>query len=324
MDKNQLSDAAVVDAARQWGSTMTADIWRYIFDAVETPIFLHDQDFRLLLVNRAYCKEAGKTEAEILGKPYWQVFPVRDGPLPGCKAAVNKVVHDGSHEEFIVGERHFLSMGYPVVGDNNEFHYSMHLLSDITQRKQTEEKIKWFAFYDVLTELPNRRLLSDRLTQAMSSSKRNEQYGALMFLDLDNFKPLNDEHGHAVGDLLLMEVASRLKKCVRDIDTVARLGGDEFVVMLTGLDKDKDVSTEQARQVAEKIRRSLAEPYFLESRADVHIDAMVEHHCSASIGAVLFFDHECSQDEVMRRADAAMYKAKEMGRNRVAFYAPGD
>ncbi|BBP01447.1 sensor domain-containing diguanylate cyclase [Sulfuriferula nivalis] len=302
---------------------MTADIWRYIFDAVEAPIFLHDQNYRLLLVNRAYCEEADMAEADVLGKFYWEVFPLGTGPLPGCKEMA-EFGHDGVHDEFLVGTKHFLSTGYVVRGENNELRYSLHLLSDITQRKESEAKIKWFAFYDSLTELPNRRLFSDRLQQAMSSSKRTGYYGAVMYLDLDNFKPLNDTHGHGMGDMLLIEVANRLKKCVRETDTVARIGGDEFVVMLAALDVDRVESEVQASNVAEKIRISLAEPYLLGSTHDGQADAIVEHHCSASVGVVLFFNNECGQDEVLRRADVAMYKAKEAGRNRVLFYRSGD
>jgi diguanylate cyclase (GGDEF)-like protein/PAS domain S-box-containing protein len=141
---------------------------------------------------------------------------------------------------------------------------------DITKRHEAEaertallEEIRQLAFFDALTGLPNRRMLNDRLSQATASSKRSGLYGALMFLDLDNFKPLNDVHGHSVGDLLLVEVAKRLCACVREVDTVARLGGDEFVVMLVELDADKGQSTEQAAHVAEKVRASLAAPYLL-------------------------------------------------------------
>jgi len=134
---------------------------------------------------------------------------------------------------------------------------------DITERKKAEEYIRTFAFYDTLTQLPNNRLLNDRLGQAMAASKRSGRYGAVMFLDLDNFKPLNDTHGHDVGDLLLVEAAQRITNCVREMDTVARIGGDEFVVMLSELDMDKELSVARAGVVAEKIRVTLAEPYLL-------------------------------------------------------------
>ncbi len=194
---------------------------------------------------------------------------------------------------------------------------------DITERKQMEEQVRHLAFYDALTNLPNRRLLDDRLAQTMAASKRSGLYGALMFLDLDNFKPLNDAHGHVVGDLLLIEVAKRLKSCIREVDTVARFGGDEFVVMLSELNEDKAMSTRQTETVAEKIRVRLSEPYLLSVRREGQAAAMVEHLCTVSIGISLFINHEASQDEILKWADAAMYQAKDAGRNLIRFHGQG-
>ena len=194
---------------------------------------------------------------------------------------------------------------------------------DITERKQMEEQVRHLAFYDALTNLPNRRLLDDRLAQTMAASKRSGLYGALMFLDLDNFKPLNAAHGHVVGDLLLIEVAKRLKSCIREVDTVARFGGDEFVVMLSELNEDKAMSTRQTETVAEKIRVRLSEPYLLSVRREGQAAAMVEHLCTVSIGISLFINHEASQDEILKWADAAMYQAKDAGRNLIRFHGQG-
>ena len=194
------------------------------------------------------------------------------------------------------------------------------LFSDITERKQMEDQVRQLAFYDPLTQLPNRRLLNDRLGQSMASSKRSACYGAVMVLDLDNFKSLNDTHGHLVGDMLLIEAARRLSACVRDVDTVARFGGDEFVVMLSNLSPDKAESTTQAGSVAEKIRVALAAPYLLTVRNEGETETQVEHQCTASIGVVLFFNHEASQDDIIKWADTAMYQAKDEGRNRVRFH----
>jgi len=194
---------------------------------------------------------------------------------------------------------------------------------EITKRKILEEQVHQLAFHDTLTKLANRRLLADHLTQEMAASKRSGRHGALIYLDLDNFKPLNDSHGHAVGDLLLIEVATRLKSCVREIDTVARFGGDEFVVLLGDLGADRDAATAQAGVIAEKIRISLSAPYFLHvTQSDTAI-TLVEHHCSASIGAAVFNGHEASQGEVIECADAAMYQAKASGRNLVRFHSSG-
>lgn len=186
--------------------------------------------------------------------------------------------------------------------------------------RESENQIRKLAFYDTLTQLANRRLLADRLGQAMSASKRSQCYGAVMFLDLDNFKPLNDTYGHEIGDLLLIEVAHRITSCVRETDTVARFGGDEFVVMIEGLDTDKQLSIVQASVIAEKIRAALAEPYFLAEKSGT----TVEHRCTSSIGAALFFDHEAAQEDILKWADMAMYQAKDDGRNLIRFYEPLD
>jgi len=191
---------------------------------------------------------------------------------------------------------------------------------DVTEHKRMEDQVRQLAFYDPLTHLPNRRMLSDRLNQTMAANKRSANYGAMMFLDLDNFKPLNDLHGHEVGDLLLIEVANRLKKCVREMDTVARFGGDEFVVMLTDLSTDSDESRVNAELVAEKIRFTLSATYVLAIEREGQLPTTVEHHCTASIGVVLFNNKDASAIDIIKRADAAMYQAKDAGRNTVRFY----
>lgn len=181
------------------------------------------------------------------------------------------------------------------------------------------EEIHNLAFHDTLTQLPNRRLLEDRLVQTMAASKRSGLYCALLFLDMDNFKTLNDTHGHIAGDLLLIEAARRLNGCVREMDTVARFGGDEFVVVLGELDVDKARSVTQASIVAEKIRAALGEPYALKIREADRAE-IIEHHCTSSIGAVLFVNHGASAEDILRWADTAMYQAKEAGRNLIRFY----
>jgi diguanylate cyclase (GGDEF)-like protein/PAS domain S-box-containing protein len=190
---------------------------------------------------------------------------------------------------------------------------------DITERKEAERQIVKLASHDSLTRLPNRRLLNDRLSQSMAVSKRSGRYCALMFLDLDNFKPLNDTHGHHVGDLLLIEVARRISSCVRQMDTVARFGGDEFVVLLVELDVSKTEAAKQAAIVAEKLRAILDKPYVLKLRQEGEAETTVEHHCTLSIGVALFLDHESSTEEIIKRADMAMYQAKVAGGNSVEF-----
>jgi diguanylate cyclase (GGDEF)-like protein/hemerythrin-like metal-binding protein/PAS domain S-box-containing protein len=192
------------------------------------------------------------------------------------------------------------------------------IVQDITDRKLAEEQIRHHAFYDSLTKIPNRRLLNDRLDQAIAASKRSSLHGALMFLDLDNFKPLNDTHGHKIGDLLLIEAARRIGSCIRETDTVARFGGDEFVVMLIELSGEQSESAVQARTVAEKIRALMSEPYRLAVKQDGSAEVIIEHRCTSSIGVVVF-DYQASREDVLKWADMEMYEAKKAGRNCVVF-----
>ncbi|PKO26015.1 MAG: diguanylate cyclase, partial [Betaproteobacteria bacterium HGW-Betaproteobacteria-9] len=184
---------------------------------------------------------------------------------------------------------------------------------DITQRKEAEEEIRELAFYDQLTHLPNRRLLMDRLQRALASASRSQRAGGLLFIDLDNFKTLNDTFGHDHGDLLLREVAQRLGTCIRDGDTVARLGGDEFVVMIEDLSTNLQEAAEAARVVSEKILAALDVPYQLAGH---------EHHSTPSIGVTLFAERPQGVDELLKQADIAMYQAKAAGRNTVRFFDP--
>ena len=185
---------------------------------------------------------------------------------------------------------------------------------DITARKQSEKEIRKLALYDPLTGVANRRLLKEKLQHAIATSRRNQNHGAVIMLDLDNFKTLNDSKGHDVGDALLVEVAKRLHGCIRETDTVARLGGDEFVVVLEWLDTEKTKSQTQATNTAEKIRFALSQPYILGKENHIH-------HASASIGVVVFLDNQKNVTEILKRADLAMYEAKDLGRNRVCLFS---
>lgn len=191
---------------------------------------------------------------------------------------------------------------------------------DITERKKIEETILNLAYFDALTQLPNRRMLNDRMNLLMASSKRSGHYCALMFIDLDNFKPLNDRFGHSAGDMLLQEVAHRISSCMREMDTVARFGGDEFVVLLSELNVDMPLSIEHAGNVAEKILAAIAKPYALTIKGKDNQEIHYEHHCTASIGVVMFIDHDHSADELIKQADIEMYRAKGRGRNQVCFH----
>ena len=185
--------------------------------------------------------------------------------------------------------------------------------SDITQKKAAEAEIHRLAYYDSLTQLPNRRLLEERLGQALISTNRSKLYGALLFIDLDKFKKLNDTRGHDVGDMLLQQVAERLVSCLREGDTVARLGGDEFVVMLKGLNANRMEAVVQTEVTGKKILTTLNQPYLLAGQ---------EHYSTPSIGVTMFSGNLPSSEELLKQADIAMYQSKTEGRNRLRFFNP--
>ncbi|MDD2914768.1 MAG: EAL domain-containing protein [Gallionella sp.] len=200
-----------------------------------------------------------------------------------------------------------------VVGDDGKVTNYVGAFIDFTERKQAENEIHNLAFYDPLCQLPNRRLLLDRLRQSVATSARNHTSCALLFLDLDNFKTLNDTKGHGVGDLLLVEVAKRLQSCVREGDTLSRFGGDEFVLLLEGLSEESGQAAVQARGVGEKVLDALSQPYLLDGN---------EFHSSSSMGITLFINHNDNLDELLKQADTAMYQAKKSGRNTLRFFDP--
>ena len=301
---------------------------KVIIDTAQDGFWMVDTTGNLQEVNQAYADMTGYTTEELLK------MHVRDldagEQSADIKEHIEKLFTVG-HDVFEARHRH--KDGHLIDVEISatfmrEFKTFFVFCRDITRRKQIEKNLiesensfRLLADYDVLTKLPNRRLLADRLGAALAASKRSGCYGALMFLDLDNFKPLNDRHGHDVGDLLLLEVADRLKNCVREVDTVARIGGDEFVVVLSELDQDRQKSHDQARQIAEKIRTAISEPYVLSLHGESN---NVEHDCSASIGVVLFINHEYAQADIFKWADIAMYQAKKSGRNQVHFHEQSD
>lgn len=287
-------------------------------------IVITDAKANIIKVNKAFTTISGYQPEEVLGKnPRIMSSGRHDKAF--FEALFDKVLHDGAWVGEIWdkrkdGEIYPRWMTITAVRDaEQKVSQFVGIFSDITERKKNEELINKMAYYDPLTQLPNRRMLSDRLGQAMAANNRHGVYGAIMFMDLDKFKPLNDQHGHVAGDLLLVEVGRRISRCVREMDTVSRFGGDEFVVMLSELNAEEALASREAISVAEKIRACLAETYFLKSAQGESPGICVEHNCSSSIGVVLFDGLEPSQEAVFKRADEAMYLAKEGGRNRVCF-----
>ena len=272
----------------------------------------------ILRVNRAFTDITGYTAEEAIGQTPTLLHSGRHD------AAFYRNIWDSIHRtggwQGEVWDRRKNGEEYPkwlnisaVHDDHGVVTHYVGTHYDITERKRAEEKIKELAFFDPLTGLPNRTLLHDRLKQAMTISQRNGTFGAVLFIDLDDFKTLNDTLGHDQGDLLLKEVAQRLSACVRQGDTVARLGGDEFVVVLENLHLDAQEAASQTELVGKKILATLNQTYQL---------AQVDQRSTASIGATLFVGHETLFEDLLKQADLAMYKSKNSGRNTLRFFDP--
>ncbi len=300
------------------------EFFRMIAENIEDLIVVLDLEGRRIYNSPSYARLFGDPEGLKGTDSFAEIHPDdREHVQQVFKETVRTGISLRTEYRFVVADgsiRYMESSGGLIRNSLGQASRVVVVARDITEHKQAEELIRNLAFYDTLTQLPNRRMLDDRLNQAMAASKRSGRYGALMFLDLDNFKPLNDQYGHNAGDLLLKEVARRTIGCVREMDTVARFGGDEFVVMLSELDTSEESSIAQAGSVAEKIRDTLAKPYALTLQHEGNTETIVEHHCTSSIGVVMFINHEDKPADLLKRADMVMYQAKESGRNRVRFF----
>jgi diguanylate cyclase (GGDEF)-like protein/PAS domain S-box-containing protein len=303
-----------------------AEFFRLITENGEDFIAVLDLDGKRRYHNPAYARFLGMNQPVKGSDSFAEIHPEdRERIQQLFMDTVHSGVGHRAEFRFVLanGElRHMESCGGLIKNSKGEASCVVVVSHDITERIRAGNAIRTLAFYDPLTNLPNRRLLDDRLNQAFAASKRSGFYGALLFIDLDNFKPLNDEYGHAVGDLLLVEVANRLKNCVREVDTVSRVGGDEFVVMIAELHSEKGESMIQAGVVAEKVLDSLSAPYQLAIRHGGGMGRAVPHQSTASIGVALFGNQEATPEEVIKWADLAMYRAKASGGNLIRFYDP--
>lgn len=287
-----------------------------LLDKAQDAIVVCGMDKIILFWNKSAERLYGWTQDEVLGHTIKDLLS--DDP-DSFIHAINRVTDIGEWSGEMTKRRKdgsiltVESRWTLITDDDGQPRSILAIDTDVTQRKVAEKEIQHLAFYDPLTLLPNRLLLMDRLQQALVTNARSHTMGGLLFIDLDNFKTINDTLGHDTGDLLLIQVALRLSSSVRAGDTVARLGGDEFVVILFGLDEDLAVAIDQVKLVGKKILTSLGEPYDI---------AGIEHHSTSSIGVTLFNNRDDSVSELLKRADLAMYQAKASGRNTMRFFDP--
>jgi diguanylate cyclase (GGDEF)-like protein/PAS domain S-box-containing protein len=286
-----------------------------VFESQEG-MLICDANNIILRVNRAFTHITGYSAEEVIGKN--PRILQSDRQNEEFYASIWKSINEMGAWEGEIWNRRKNGETYPeyltitaVKDQNNKVTNYVGTFNDITLSKAAADKVERLAYYDPLTGLPNRRRLQDRLKQALAASHRSNQTGALLFIDMDNFKNLNDTLGHDMGDLLLQQVAERLGSCVRENDTVARLGGDEFVVLLEDLANETFEAATQTEVVGKKILTTLNQPYQL----TIH-----KYHSTPSIGAALFSGHEKSADELLGQADIAMYQAKASGRNALCFF----
>jgi len=278
-------------------------------EAANDIIYSVAADGALTYVSPNWTDMLGHPVDEVVGKTIAEF--VHPDDLSACLAFLARIYHSGTKQsgiEYRVRHRdgHWCwhtSNASPLFDEQGQVVSYVGIARDITERKALEEQIQHMAHYDTLTELPNRALFSDRLEQAIRRAERDRSEIAVLFVDLDRFKPVNDSYGHAVGDLLLQRVAQRMSQCLRASDTVARIGGDEFVVLLPEVEGEEGVS-----HLATKLLRSVSRPYRING---------IELQISCSIGAALYPEHGVTQLELMRAADTAMYRAKDQQGNRM-------
>lgn len=314
-DNLEILRITIVDVSKLKQAEADLRIAAIAFESQEG-IFITDANSVILKTNKAFTNITGYSAVDAIGKTPRLLSSGRhdDQFYKSMWDSINSkgVWHGELWNKRKNGEIYaqLLTITAVVAEQGSSIHYVGALL-DITEKKEAIAQIEKLAFYDPLTNTPNRRLLLERIKHALAATNRSGQNGALLFIDVDNFKILNDTLGHDVGDLLLQQIAHRLANCVREGDTVARIGGDEFVVMLENVSENTEAAAKQTKITAEKILETLNEPYRLETH---------DYHCTSSIGIILFSGHQAGIDELLKRVDIAMYQAKHNGRNKLCFF----
>ncbi|MDX2370185.1 MAG: EAL domain-containing protein, partial [Colwellia sp.] len=303
-------------------------LMRSLIDSLPDLISFKDVQGRYLGCNHAFERYVGLTEQELKGKMDQELTGrLKFSDIDGLDE--KKIIASGKiyrQDEWVTypdgGQILHETIKKSFDGLDGTRYGLMTVSRDITERKKHEEEIRQLAFYDPLTKLPNRRMFQDRLQLMVTANSRDERFNALLFIDLDHFKTLNDTQGHHIGDQLLIAVAARIQDSLRDEDLVARLGGDEFVVMITNLGEDEVTAGHTAEEISEKIRLSICEPYTLSIKENSDIKNEIAFHCTPSIGISIFKSNLTSHDDILKQADVAMYQAKGAGRNTIRFFDP--
>jgi len=296
-----------------------------VFDASNEATLVTDLDTKIVSINPAFTRATGYRLDEVAGRPLAE-FLIDDKIAP-CSPTISTSTESNLESPGVEVQQRCKDgsliwveiLSTPERDEQGKIIGYHRISRNITERKLMEDRVRQLAFHDHLTNLPNRRLLLDHMGLAIASNTRSGSHSAILFLDLDNFKLLNDNYGHAVGDLMLIEMAHRLKKSVREMDTVARFGGDEFVILVNELNVDNSKAMTQIKQIAEKIRLAIAEPCFLTITHDGKKQSTIEHQCTSSIGVTLFVN-QGTQEQILKQADDAMYRAKRAGNSLVIFH----
>ncbi len=295
---------------------LSEDRYRAIVEGQTEVISRFYADGRYIFINEAYSKFFGKSPDEVVGKKWQPVVHPDDVDRVISElttmSATNPIVMIENRVFSADGHIHWMQFCNRGFYDSDDQLIEIQSVGrDVTKRKSMEQQIERLAFYDLLTGLPNRTYFLDQLNLAISRAARSKQYSACLFLDLDNFKSVNDTHGHDYGDMLLIEVATRIKSNLRSTDLVGRFGGDEFIIVMESLNENAEIAKAEVLLLTEKVRGQLSEPFSINE---------FEFNISVSIGVSMFNDHLKSTKDLLKEADTAMYEAKRLGKNRICVF----